>query len=91
MQAKVVRFYGLSHKEVRAMPYKVLHKYWTAIAPIEAHEMQRDLQVVSFPNYKKTGQKRLEGKLKKDIREGVERPRGKLKGIDELIHNLKRG
>lgn len=70
MRAKVARFYGWSHSEIKSMPFKTFFDYHRCIEKLEAHEINNQLRVEIFPQLKKAPREKFSRDIHKLAYEG---------------------
>lgn len=63
MKAKLCFTYGFSYGEIETMPACDANIYYRAITVIEAQEMLKQLQIVSYPKTSKEAQQKLHRSL----------------------------
>lgn len=90
MKAKVAHFYGWTDRDIITMPFKKFMEYWNCISAIEAQNALMDLQVVSYPNMKKSDRSKLFNNLKKTSQAVIRQSGNKVLTTQEMAAQLAR-
>lgn len=72
MRARVARFFGWSHSEIKAMPFNTFFEYYRCIEKLEAHEINNQIRVEIFPQLKKQAREKFASDIRKLAYDGFE-------------------
>lgn len=85
----MVRFYGLTPKQVRELDAHTSNQLWLAITPLEAQEIQNAMMVSAYPHLSKEKAKEISSKVNKKTKvdSGKESPATSNKDFAEFLRS----
>jgi hypothetical protein len=72
MRARVARFYGWSHSEIKSMSFSIFFEYYQCIEKLEAHEMNNEIRIEVFPQLKKGPREKFSNDIRSLAYDGFE-------------------
>lgn len=85
----MVRFYGLTPKEVKELDAVTTRQLWLAITPLEAQEIQNAMMVSAYPHMNQAKAKEISSKVEKKAKvdSGKESPALSNKDLAEFLRS----
>lgn len=83
-------YYGLSPRDIAALPKAVKRAYIEAIPRLLALDQLRAIQAASFPKYKAHEQRRINKELEKQASKGIKKPATELAppDLERSVHGV---